>query len=445
MNARTPFAIPPLGGHALTNDDMPLDVGEWKAAALTAGITVDQMRAQWRDQNTATQRAWYRAMMAEAVPLVDTTHWIGRTPPPRRWVVDEWLARGTGGIFVGLDGVGKSLLSQQLVTCVAAAIPFLGLDVQQMPAFYLTCEDDERELWRRQRGINRALGLPLDASPAILASKAGDPNTFLGTFAATGEFEISNLFRGIAETARANGAGLLVLDNIAHLFTGNENVRREVASFCAAVDKLAMDLDAAVLAIGHPPKAAGVEFSGSTGWSAHMRQRWFMERPSGDGYVDKDVRLLRKSKANYSSTGDEVRFYWHDGAFITERDLPPDRASEMAAAAEAGRDNAIFLACLAERTKQERAVSEKASKSFAPTVFARMPHSKGIGKERLEAAMDRLFALEIIKRGLLPWRSDRKEVHGLMLCANECANAAPTLCADAPDASAPTLSTHTHP
>ncbi len=57
---------------------------------------------------------------AWALPLVDATQWIDREPPGREFVVDGWLARGTAALLVGEDGVGKSLLAQQLATCVAA-------------------------------------------------------------------------------------------------------------------------------------------------------------------------------------------------------------------------------------------------------------------------------------------------------------------------------------
>ena len=76
-------------------------------------------------------------------------------------------------------------------------------------------------------------------------------------------------------------------------------------------------------------------------------------------------------------------------------------------------DNDIFLNCLRERNRQQRAVSEKSSKTYAPLVFAGMPESKGIGKTRLEKAMDRLFRLDKIERGELWKGADRKAVIGL--------------------------------
>lgn len=129
------------------------------------------------------------------------------------------------------------------------------------------------------------------------------------------------------------------------------------------------------------------------------------------------MRTVRVGKANYSRKGDELRFVWIDGAYVHADELGPDRVKALAEITQGNFDNDRFLACLEELTRQRRAVSEKSCKSFAPTVFDKMPESKGIGKKRLEAAMDRLFRLGVIERGIL-WRGpDRKDVIGLKLTA----------------------------
>jgi RecA-family ATPase len=347
------------------------------------------------------------------LPIIDTSAWIGREPPARRWIVKGWLARATGGAMFGEDGIGKSLLGQQLATCIAAGRPFLGLETTQAGALYLTCEDDELSLWQRQRAISKALGLPADCAPAMLSTVVGYLAAELGQFDEHGSFVPGAMFHAIVARAQSINAGLIVLDNIAHLFPGNEIVRRQVVAFLAAVDQLAMTCDASVLLLGHPAKAVGSEYSGNLGWSAHVRQRWFLGW--GDPALgDSDTRVLRKAKANLGKRGEEVEFRWHEWAFVIDEDLPDDTRAEIAKVAQLGHDNELFLLCLAEMTRQERNVSEKRSASFAPTMFAKMSESKGIGKERLEAAMDRLFRLGTIKRGTLPWKRDRKEIEGLI-------------------------------
>ncbi len=346
------------------------------------------------------------------LPIVDTNAWVGRIPPARRWIVDGWLARATGGALFGEDGIGKSLLAQQLATCVAAGRPFLGLDVTHVGAMYITCEDDELSLWQRQRAINKALGLPLDCAPAMLSTLAGHVAAQLGDFDEAGTFQPGPMFHAVARRAESISAGLIVLDNIAHLFPGNEIVRRQVVGFLAAVDKLALQCDAAVLLLGHPAKAIGSEYSGNLGWSAHVRQRWFLGW--GDPELnDPDTRILRKAKANLGKKGEEVAFRWHEWAFVRDEDLGNDTARELAAAAAAGYDNEVFMACLRERNRQRLPVSQsKESHTFAPKEFVGMPEAKGLTQERLTAAFHRLMRLGRIERGFL-WREDGKDKRGL--------------------------------
>ena len=72
------------------------------------------------------------------------------------------------------------------------------------------------------------------------------------------------LYQTIREAARSTGAKLIVVDNIAQCFGGNENIRVEVTAFVNALSGLALELDAAVLLLGHPGKASDSEYSGST-------------------------------------------------------------------------------------------------------------------------------------------------------------------------------------
>ncbi len=351
------------------------------------------------------------------LPIVNTAAWKGRLPPARRWIVQGWLARATGGALFGEDGIGKSLLAQQLATCVAADRQFLGLDVTKAGAMYITCEDDELSLWQRQRSINATLGLPLESAPAVLSTLAGHVAAQLGDFDGNGTFIPGAMFHAIARRAKSVEAGLIVLDNIAHLFPGNEIVRSQVVGFLTAVDALALECDAAVLLLGHPAKAIGSEYSGNAGWSAHVRQRWFLgygDPESGDS----DTRILRKAKANLSKKGEELAFRWHEWSFVRDEDLGNDLAREYAEIAKHNHDNDVFLACLKLRNEQRRPVSDaKASRTYAPKEFALMPEAKGVGAGRLEAAMDRLFRTSSIERATLPWKRDRKPVEGLAECA----------------------------
>ncbi len=373
--------------------------------------------------------------------LLDPSAWAGVTPPSREWALRDWIPARQATYLTGAGSTGKSLTAQQLCTCIAAGRPFMGVETQQAVAIYVTCEDDADELHRRQAAICEALRIDSRelSGKLHLVSLAGAIGNELATFDPDGRMKLSEAYATLRNTVLAIGAGFIALDNVAHLFAGNENIRNQVAGFCSALNGLAADADAAVLFLGHPNKA-GDSFSGSTAWENQVRSRLFLEVPRAPdgGVLDRDARVLSRGKANYAANGETLAFRWHQWAFVRDEDMGDDWTREMASAAAAGHDNALFLACLDERNRQQRGVSERASKTFAPIVFAAMPESKGIGKARLEAAMDRPFRLGEIERGLLPWRHDRKPVEGLQRCANARANPAPTGCANGREQYAPT-------
>ena len=356
--------------------------------------------------------------VADTIPLLDPAAWAGVETPAREWALYEMILVGQVTYLTGAGSAGKSLMGQQLATCIAVGIPFLGLDVRQGVALYLTCEDDEDELHRRQKAICAALGVPLSAlsGKLHLASLMGKIGNELATFDALGRMATSPAWERLRATVLACRASFIVLDNVAHLFAGNENIRSQVAAFLSLLNGLAAETGAAILLLGHPNKA-GADYSGSTAWENQVRSRLFLTIPSDDDGAapDPDARILSRGKANYARNGEALSFRWHKWAFVRHEDLPPNVAAEIAANVQASADDEIFLRCLDERNRQERPVSEsKASRTYAPKEFAEMAESKRIGRTRLEAAMDRLFRITAIERGVVGrYRGEGKNMIGL--------------------------------
>lgn len=410
--------------------DFDDDMRDFGGNAVRAAL--DASRWPWPD--SAPPEAYVDGAPVEEgedAPLpgvADPADWTGKNPPIRRFLIPGWLVRGHAGLLSGMEGVGKSLIAQQLATCIALGHQFLGLDVEQERSVYITCEDSLDELWRRQESINKAIGVTMaDLSGKLrLVSIVGELGNELGTFSADGKLAPSIRYRQIAKQCLDFGAGFLVLDNAAHLFAGNENARHDVAAFLGLIERLSQQMNGAALLLAHPNKQLsqgnkqGNEYSGSTGWSAHVRNRLFIdyrEDPQDGTPIDDDDRVLRKSKANYGKRGEEVYFRWHDWAFVRPDDMDAGNAREIEANARANHENEAFLRCLRERTKQRRAVSERLSKSYAPNVFAGMPEARGVGKKAMEQAMDRLFRLGAIERAEVWKGPDRKPVFGLRECA----------------------------
>ncbi|WP_082385147.1 MULTISPECIES: AAA family ATPase [unclassified Citromicrobium] len=345
----------------------------------------------------------------EPFPTLDLIALSKQSARPKRFVIERLAPEGEVTLFTGPGSSGKSLLSQQLATAAAIGKSTLGFNIEPTPSIYLTCEDDAEQLHWRQEHLCSALGTDMAALAGRLhlASVRGEIGSELATFAPDGSMKPTKAYDRLVATLTATGARLAFVDNVAHLFAGNENDRGEVTRFVGLLNRLAGETGAGIILLGHPNKS-GDTYSGSTAWLNAVRSQFTVSHDE-----ESDARTLTIGKANYARKGDQVRFFWQDWAFVLEDELPPDRAREFIEGQRASADNEIFLTCLREMTRQRRAVSEKSSKTFAPLVFAGMPEAKGIGKPRLEKAMDRLFRLDRIERAELWKGPDRKWVVGL--------------------------------
>lgn len=349
---------------------------------------------------------------AAAIETLDWETLAKVKPSPKAFVIPMLAPAGEVTLFTGPGSAGKSLLAQQLTTALAAGVQTLRLDMGKAPAIYLTCEDDEGQLHWRQSHICTALGVTMESLSGTLevASLRGALDNALGTEGPEGEFMLSPAYHRLAAMIRRTGAKLVALDNVAHLFTGNENDRGNVTRFVNALNRLAGESGAAIILLGHPNKA-GDSYSGSTAWLNAVRSQFTIEHD-----LQSDMRTLTVGKANYSRKGEQLRFAWVDWAFVLEDDLPPDTARKLAETAKAHAGNEAFLKCLALCTERKRNVSHQPGSNYAAKIFAAMPEAKGLKKEAFASAMERLLTIGAIELDAELWRGpDRKPRRGIRL------------------------------
>lgn len=351
---------------------------------------------------------------SQRLPLISPAQWEGKSAPERLWLWDGMIPVMRATLLTGDGGSGKSLFAQQLATCVALGLPFLGVPTRQQPSLYVTCEDDMGELHRRQEAICAALGVSMSDldGKLFLLSRCGEIDNLLLSFDHDGVIRPSPFYESIVATANAQCIWFVVLDNIAHLFEGNENIRNHVAIFCNMLERLAREIGGTVLFLGHPSKN-GAQFSGSTAWENQVRSRLFLSRPEGDeGVYDEDVRVLSRAKSNYAKTGDTLKFRWKDWAFHLEEDAGETWHDQVATTGKATRENAIFLACLEKTAQERRALSHSPhAGNYAPKVMEHMPSPKGLKREALRAAMERLLHVGEIMADQPLWAGqDRKSI-----------------------------------
>ncbi len=349
-------------------------------------------KAAERLRKAAEAAAGEQARAAAAIKPLRFPDLEGKAPPPRRFVVEEWLPAGCVTSLYGPGGIGKSMLSQQIGTAVAVGRELFGFRVEKGPVLGLMCEDDDNELWRRQIRANEWFACEMgDLGNLHLQGRAGLENT-LAVYPATGALTVETFYELIREAARELRPVLIILDPIAQLYGGNENDRFQVSHFVNLVGGLAREFDCAVLLLGHPAKAEGSEYSGSTAWNASVRSRLLLQRKEGE----ENELVLSRVKSNYAKP-DILALHWANGVLRPTSQKFMSPADKLDAEMRAGQAQQQFLNALDLLASRGISLSDAARASnYAPREIERHGLLGDFTKREMEQAM-----LGLLGRGLL--------------------------------------------
>jgi len=323
----------------------------------------------------------------------------GRTPPPKRWIVPQWIPYDVVTGLYGDGGVGKTLAAQQLQTGTSLGSSWLGLSVEEIASLGVYCEDGENDLWRRQRDIDVAYAVKDDDSLALAhwMPRAGEDNILM-TFARNGVGELTAFHRHVVEAALDLKARLVIIDTAADTFGGNENDRGQVRQFVQrALGSIALKIDGTLVCCAHPSRAglsSGEGDSGSTGWSNAFRSRAYINRPKGENgaSVDNDARVITRKKANFAGIGDTINLHWRNGVIVPDGLSTPSYFRRSA--------DETFLALLDDVTTESQKVSPKPKAgNYAPAFFMKRPKNDRGDYQRadFERAMQALLKAGQIK------------------------------------------------
>jgi RecA-family ATPase len=209
------------------------------------------------------------------------------------------------------------------------------------------------------------------------------------------------LFEQIEAKLKELRPALFIIDALADVYGGDENIRAQVRQFIAILRRLAIENRVTVLLIAHPSlagMASGSGTSGSTGWNNSVRSRLYLEPAvDEDGKADPCLRKLTVMKNNYGPKGTSIAIKWERGRFVVVGG--PGSFERMEADQK---DDNLFLKLLKATRNQGRNVSLWGGQTHAPTVFATMPEAGGTKAPRFKAAMERLFRdgkIEAIEEG----------------------------------------------
>ena len=259
--------------------------------------------------------------------------WIGVDPKPLEFAIHGIAPKAMVTLLVAPGGGGKTLLLQASCTCIAAGIPFLGRATSIGTAAALFAEDPENVLHIRQLRIDEAydVELPKIADRLLIQSSFGQNVVLWKDGAPTSFFQELR-----AQLLKIPNLQLVVLDNAALLFAGNENDRVEVTQFMNLLNGLAAEVGAAIILSTHQSKSRredNVAFaSGSTAWINAARSALELQPAQGD----KPAQLILR-KANHVAPGAAIELVWQNGVL-----LPVSSGASLDHLGNATLDDTIF-------------------------------------------------------------------------------------------------------
>ena len=231
---------------------------------------------------------------------IDTSQWDSEPCPEREWAVKGRIPLRQVTLFSGEGAIGKSIVELMCSVAHVTGKDWLGSLPEPGGAFYIGCEDDEKELRIRLTPIARHYGTTfeqLKADGFRFISLAGE-DAVLGAPDRNGIIKPTPLFDRLYEQAGDLKPKHIGIDTSADVFAGNENERAQVRQFIGLLRKLAMVANGSVVLLSHPSLAGintGTGISGSTAWHNSVRSRMYMTAPKLEQgeQPDTDLRELQ--------------------------------------------------------------------------------------------------------------------------------------------------------
>lgn len=323
-------------------------------------------------------------------PLVSPPSWPKEPPPRVAWVAHNLIPRGDVSSLGGDGGSGKTMLALQLAAAMArGAQDWLGAVVDPGPVVFLSGEEPEDEIRRRVARIGARQGFDCNALADL---HFWFPSDFAGcTFATPGPggvMQATPLFRSIEAAITERRPALVVLDNVAAVFAGNQNDRVMVRTFVNLFRGMARTTGCGVLLLDHPSLSGmqnGTGRGGNMDWRNSVRAALHLKAAEDKADTDRGVRILECVKNNYAPLAAALRLEWVDGVLAIE-----GTASPLQRAAQDAQADEKFLVLLALHTRLGIDVGPNPGQNYAPKLFAEHAENGGYRKQAFATIMHRL-------------------------------------------------------
>ena len=328
----------------------------------------------------------------------------GQPVPPRRWNALNRIPMCEVTGLGGDGGIGKTQIALQAAVRTGTNAPdWLGAVLDEVgPSIFFTAEEPSNEIHFRLDQIREHHRLTwadlANVHPVCAVDHPDIDPTLAGLVRLTGKIEPTKTFGWLREMALDIKPKLICIEAASDVFDVDEIIRAHAKACVRLLQRLAIEVDTAMLLLFHPSLSgitSGRGTSGSTQWNNTMRSRLFFQTLPGTKEDDPDNKrkVLEVMKANRGPTGEKVVLEWRNGLFV-----PPSTVMTVERAAREQAVELAFMNALRRLLGQNQDISPgRTSTSSAAKAMARAPETKGMRESELFEAQQRLLDAHTIE------------------------------------------------
>jgi RecA-family ATPase len=201
--------------------------------------------------------------------LVPASDLLATLPPPREWLLTEFLPKKIVASIIAAGGTGKSFLAMHIAVALAAGSSLFSKYIASTPnkVIFISGEDDKTELQRRLHSVTQ--GMPPNLIKSISSNiqfiDLADSFELFTYKPPSGEVNMTTVPVDLVNAIKqklGDEVGLVIVDPVSRFRGGEENSAGDTTRFVQALQYIRDQLSATVLTLHHVNK--GAKTNGST-------------------------------------------------------------------------------------------------------------------------------------------------------------------------------------
>lgn len=195
--------------------------------------------------------------------LIPASDLLASSPPPRNWVIKDFLSSKIVAAIIAPGGAGKSYLAMHIGVSASSGSSLFSKFLPTKPSkvVFISGEDDRIELQRRIHAVTQDLPASLKASVASNISfiDLADSFELFTNKSMVGEVYMTDVPNKLVESiseAVGEEVDLVIVDPISRFRGGEENSAADTTRFVQALQFIRDKLNTTVLTLHHVNKGA---------------------------------------------------------------------------------------------------------------------------------------------------------------------------------------------